>query len=404
MPDSPGSGGTPPSGGDTNVVPGGGFGNGQGGGGGGTGTVVASLSVTIPSSIGSTGRAQSSTNTQMTGNFLALNTTLVNVNAFQIVSQAGSSALSSVFLTDPANTEVLSPADFRETTAVCTIQPQDNCLELGVNALPYRANPDNPAVQSGKYQQTLYAESAAVLSTLVAKNDPDLNSGLLRVNIFLVGNDAQDEDFKNNILPQAIAVWKSIYAKIGITIQDQQFRVDTAFGILPIPLIPASLYSRSEAQSGVQSMALNMFIGTAVSNDGTENPGNEATGVLGIAAAIPGAAIPSDRSAVAISISGHTGSSGRFDSLDKITIFGETMAHEAGHYLGLFHPVESDFESFDRLTDTTECSSFAACTTDGLIGNVMFPFPVEGAGQTHFPQQDITVDQGTVVNFQVLVD
>jgi len=39
--------------------------------------------------------------------------------------------------------------------------------------------------------------------------------------------------------------------------------------------------------------------------------------------------------------------------------FASTMAHEAGHYLGLFHTTEQNGQSFDPLADTPECQSSA---------------------------------------------
>ena len=54
---------------------------------------------------------------------------------------------------------------------------------------------------------------------------------------------------------------------------------------------------------------------------------------------------------------------------------GETMAHEAGHYLGLFHPVETSYALWDALDDTPECDDSAACAA-ALGTNLMFPYPV----------------------------
>lgn len=411
--DSPGSGGAPPSGGDSDVVPGGGFDDGSGGGGGSSGgggggnggTVTNSISITVPDTgAGVTGRSSTEVNTNVTGNFLALDLNVSNANAFQIVSQNGSKLLASVYLLDPQSNQLLTPADFRKTTGLCTIRPSDNCLDTGINVLPYRAAPDDDGVADGTYQQTLFSEPGTVTSTVIAKNDPNLAGGVLRVNIFLVGGDAQDPDFKGTVLPAAMAIWRSIYAQIGITLADQTFDVGSTFGVLPLPLVPASLYANAQQQGGVQSLALNVFIGTSISSDGTENPGNELDGALGIAAAVPGAGIVTGRSAVAVSIAGHTGASGQFDSSDKITIFAETLAHEGGHYLGLFHPVETDFETFDILSDTPECTTVSGCISAGAASNVMFPFPVEGAGDPHVAQQSVTGLQGQVLNFQTIVD
>lgn len=411
-PQTPGAN-PPPSGGTTDVVPGGGFDDGSGsggsgGGGSGSDSTSASLTVTVPSGGSGTARSLESVQTSLSGQFLALNVAISNANAFQIVSQNGSNAIASVFLLDPSGNQVLSPADFRKTSGLCTLKTEDACLDLGVNVIPYRAAPDDSPVVDGTYQQTLFSNASPVTSTVIAKNDTDFTTGVLRVNIFLVGNDAQDEDFKNNVLPQAIAIWKSIYSSVNITVQEQIFNVSSNFGVLPNPLIPSSLYASAGQQGGVQPFALNVFIGTSISNDGTENPGNEAEAVFGIAAQLPGAGIITGRSAVAVSLTTHQGSSGTFDSNDKIQIFGETMAHEGGHYLGLFHPVENSdsgtFETFDILSDTAECTNIIDCITSGVGTNLMFPFPIDDENGPHIAQTDVSVLQGRVINLQAIVD
>jgi hypothetical protein len=82
--------------------------------------------------------------------------------------------------------------------------------------------------------------------------------------------------------------------------------------------------------------------------------------------------------------------------------FGETLAHEAGHYLGLFHLSESEGTSHDPLLDTPECSakefgvgetgetSTSICETAGA-DNFMF----WTAGDVK--QRKITADQSWVL-------
>jgi hypothetical protein len=48
----------------------------------------------------------------------------------------------------------------------------------------------------------------------------------------------------------------------------------------------------------------------------------------------------------------------------------DTMAHEAGHYLGLRHPNERDGNMFDLLTDTPECGNDRDADRDGMVSYV----------------------------------
>lgn len=62
----------------------------------------------------------------------------------------------------------------------------------------------------------------------------------------------------------------------------------------------------------------------------------------------------------------------------------QVLAHEVGHYLGLFHTSETDGFSFDPLSDTPQCSSLGVSCPD--ISNLMFPFASAG-GDVITPDQ-----------------
>ena len=82
---------------------------------------------------------------------------------------------------------------------------------------------------------------------------------------------------------------------------------------------------------------------------------------LGFSGSVPGILSAHPRGYVGLSWLSHAGSDGVFSS-QEIQIFGETMGHEVGHYLGAFHPVELDFLETDALSDTPTCSSTAECS------------------------------------------
>jgi hypothetical protein len=106
--------------------------------------------------------------------------------------------------------------------------------------------------------------------------------------------------------------------------------------------------------------------------------------VLGISGGIPGPpAYPGLRhGGVAVALS-------YLDKGGKTSVFGETIAHEGGHFLGLFHTSERDGSAFDPLLDTPQCGPENDDNNDDLIDasecdtfdahNLMFwsaaPFP-----------------------------
>ncbi len=90
-------------------------------------------------------------------------------------------------------------------------------------------------------------------------------------------------------------------------------------------------------------------------------------GALGVAGGIPGPPIfqGTASSGVAVSMASYyhyTGSYAQYGVADTA----EAMAHETGHYMGLFHLSEKDGNTHDPLTDTPECSNDA--NGDGMVG------------------------------------
>jgi hypothetical protein len=90
------------------------------------------------------------------------------------------------------------------------------------------------------------------------------------------------------------------------------------------------------------------------------------SGTLGIAAGIPGpiGTTGTVGSAVVVSVEAHLDGNGT--DLDLATM-GETMAHELGHQMGLFHTTESGGDSFDPLDDTPECTQANDRNNDGSL-------------------------------------
>ena len=88
-------------------------------------------------------------------------------------------------------------------------------------------------------------------------------------------------------------------------------------------------------------------------------------GTLGIAAAIPGpnGVLGTEASGVVLSVESHRYFEGGLDT----TMLGETMAHEVGHQIGLFHTSEAGGDGFDPIEDTPECGLDRDLDGNGVV-------------------------------------
>jgi len=126
------------------------------------------------------------------------------------------------------------------------------------------------------------------------------------------------------------------------------------------------------------------------------------SGVLGIAGGIPGPPIlqGTEHSGVLVNTMGGLSSL----SSSELLMQGATVAHELGHYMGLFHTTESGGGSFDPISDTPECPASVFDTDgDGLVSaeecvtrdgaNLMF------WASAWFTQETLSSAQKSVVSF-----
>ena len=122
---------------------------------------------------------------------------------------------------------------------------------------------------------------------------------------------------------------------------------------------------------------------------------------MGVVGSIPGSSFSSPNSVVLISWLGIAGVDGELNTEEEIRMLAETFGHEIGHYMGLFHPVEDDFESWDALEDTPECNRQYTCE-QLLQNNLMFPYPVCDYDEC-LEQDQLTPDQiATITHYAPL--
>lgn len=223
---------------------------------------------------------------------------------------------------------------------------------------------------------------------VLLKRDPDFTSGSLLASVTLAGDVAGDPELKRATL-SALDHWAAIYANHGIHLQWELFEHPTG-ELRPPSLGSPEDYEAISAATPLRSV--NVVIAERIL--GFED-------VYGMSGDIPGPLVSSPRSAVVVSTLLAAGTDGVFSAQEE-RLYGETLAHEVGHYLGLFHPVEIDYAGWDAIDDTPECAEESECLAR-LSGNLMFPYPVCDQGGC-MPQDLLTPEQRAVVHGHVAVD
>ena len=217
------------------------------------------------------------------------------------------------------------------------------------------------------------------------KADDALDNGLVHVDLVYV-NGAGDEPDWVDAIEQASERWRSIYAEIGITVEFESWTWDSG------DLAPPGYGNAQDYVAIAESTpfrSINLVITPEIAGQ---------SDLYGIAGGIPGPLAATATSAVTVSISTNAGPDLSFSS-DEIRLLGETMAHESGHFAGLFHPVEyaaGGWDNYDAVDDTQRCIGESDCYAD-LGENLMFPYPVCDDVSCD-PQGDLTEGQGEVAN------
>ncbi len=177
----------------------------------------------------------------------------------------------------------------------------------------------------------------------------------LDLNVFYVGglDPALTEERGPPFLQEALNVFESIYSQAEIEIGDvQQFEVvgglrerfetiELRYGILEeLPHLFA--LSAGARNPGINLFFVREIYETLAISGGTPGPpGMQGTGASGIAFSI--------------------------DKLDDPELLGKVIAHEIGHYLGLFHTSEQTGFVLDPLPDTPECRLDRDSDGDGML-------------------------------------
>jgi len=227
------------------------------------------------------------------------------------------------------------------------------------------------------YQRGVSADLDVVL-----EQDPDFSGGTLGVRLVFAGA-TQDDATVKDAVHQAVDTWKTLYAQIGVDLVVTE-------GTWPDGQLTKPGETSGDAYASISAETALGTV-TVVIVDGIEGSPD----IFGVAGGIPGPLVPTAYSVVTVAALTHAGGDGVFDA-EEIRLLAETMAHETGHFLGLFHPVEQTWDAWDAVDDTPQCDSQASCI-QALGSNLMFPYPLCTTTSCR-PQDELTPGQGAVVN------
>lgn len=252
------------------------------------------------------------------------------------------------------------------------VREQDGPLEPGVWQVVVATTDENFE----------WIDGSVVNATTLVKQDPDLTSSTVPVNIvYAAGVDENAEVVA--AVEAAVEHWRAIWAPYGLTLAER-YTTSTLDAHLAYPSSGDAALTTASATS--EPGELTMLIGEDLGGG---------TSYLGMAGGIPGALVTGPRTGVVVGWLSGSGTDAEFTA-DEIAIMAGTMAHEVGHFQGLMHPVSSEYDSWDALDDTAECGGRPSCERD-VGNNLMFPYTVLDIG----PQEDLSAEQVGVIALYV---
>lgn len=208
-----------------------------------------------------------------------------------------------------------------------------------------------------------YGSDTTVRVYQASKNDSDFSSGELGINLIVYTVGEPNEVIPNEAEAENIKTYMDqIFSQVGVAIgtMNVEFRDD-----------PGAL-ARLSDEEGMEEFLRDVSRGTAGRSDRGINcflvprlPEN----ILGVDGAIPGPAFihGTATSGIIAQIAPYGFEAKGYTAHETDQIFlAKILAHEIGHYLGLYHTSEKDGSS-DTLADTPECGIDNDADADGEV-------------------------------------
>lgn len=326
-----------------------------------------------------------------------------NVTSFQLVAVGSGVLLTLTDVRGPGQEALFTSSEVSDATSA----------QRSVNVWGYPTLVE--PLRAGQYSATysLTADRSVPAGTqvrfyLVTRSTALHERPIVRVNVALVGPLVGSPDLKSSI-QKATDKMRSILDNAGIKADVQYFDFAGPRKI-PDPRRGDALYET--ISNGTRPFAVNLVFGAEV--QGTTGSDDLR---FSVPSSVPGSALPSARSAMALSVNQITGGDGIFDSDDRGTtqlgdsetrVAGEEMARMVGFYLGVQSPVKfsgSQPASTDSLSDTASCVSRVECENNKQPRqNFVFPrvYFIPGRSNSFYPRDSATDQQRALLARSVL--
>lgn len=305
--------------------------------------------------------------------------------AMQVIVQATSGYVSTEMLIDESGDTVLDWQDWSSSNESLTdafyAAADATTLNWPVRDGDNKLAPGDWTVYASTLTDDFYYSGNEAVGVTVVRRNCTGASAELKATIAYAGNLSADSTV-TNAMETAADRWKEIYAGAGIAL-DIEFADANLNASLPEPAAGSQKYADLYDELGGEGIVVVVGDDVAGYSD-----------LYGMAGGIPGPQLGTQRSIVALAWLIHAGANATFSDAE-LELLAETMAHEVGHYLGLYHPVETGWNYWDALSDTDQCQSTNNCEK-ALGDNLMFPYPV-CAGASCTEQSVLTNDQAGVI-------